>query len=389
MPKKLILEEDKEITKVYIKNLSEFLKKENRIIVNEGGTGSGKTVALAQLFITILLRERGGKLTIARKTFPALRATAMKDFYDQLKRFGLYREENRNKSEHTYIMRGNELDFVSVDSPIKIRSRRRNYLWLNEANEFTKEDYMQLSMRTDKQIFMDYNPSDQYHWIYDDIQTRKDCAIIRSTYKDNPFLPDELVKEIESWQGHDENYWKVYGLGLRGVSQNTIYTKYFLCDSIPEGAEIIYGLDFGFNVPTALVRIGIKDKECYIQELIYERGLTNQNLIGKLKELEIDGLIYADSAEPNRIEEISQAGFSIMSANKDVSKGIDTLKTIKKYITKESVNVLKEIKNYRYKVDKNGLMLDEPVKINDHGMDAIRYAVHTHLNQPIPSFEWL
>jgi phage terminase large subunit len=338
----------------------------------------------------ILLREKNVTITVARKTMPSLKSTAMKETINALKQINAYRVEWHNKSDHIYKYppTKSEIDFLSVDDPMRIRSRRRNYLWLNEGNEFTKEDYMQLSMRTDKMIFTDYNPSHQYHWIYDDIQTREDCVVIPSTYKDNPFLQEEIIKEIENWKGKDENYWRVYGLGMKGVIENIIYPNWKLCDTIPEG-EIIYGLDFGFNNPTALVKITIHDDDIYIQEMIYKSGMTNEDLIRELKRLNIEGIIYADSSEPQRIEEISRAGFYINPSDKDVKKGIDTLKSKNKYITKQSVNTIEEIKKYCYKADKDGKLMEEPVKINDHAMDATRYAVHTHLNLPAPGFEWL
>jgi phage terminase large subunit len=386
---KLTLEEDKNITKVFLKNLVEHQKKKNRIIDNEGGTGSGKTYALAQLFALILISGKNTELTIARKTMPALRATAMKDFINVLKEWDIYRKEWHNKSENTFIypITNSVVDFISVDEPMRVRSRRRNYLWLNEANEFNLEDYRQLSMRTDKQIFMDYNPSHQYHWIYDNVQTRGDCKMIHSTFKDNPFLQKELVKEIEGYSEVDKNYWRIYGLGLRGVAENIIYTHWQLCDDLPEGDKI-YWLDFGYNNPTSLGEISIRDNDIYCDEKIYERYLTNEDLIAKMEKIKIDKrqIIFADSEDPSRIKEIQKAGYNCIGTDKgkdSVSKGIDDLKSRKFYITKSSVNTLKEIKSYCWKVDSNGIISDtDPVKLNDHSMDGIRGAVFTYFRRP-------
>jgi phage terminase large subunit len=343
---------------------------------------------LAQLFSIILANENHCQLTIARKTLPALKATAMKDFFNVLRGLGMYFEEWHNKSDNTYHYGTNQVDFISVDEPTKVRSRRGNYLWLNEANEFSREDYNQLAMRTDKQIFMDYNPSHQYHWIYTDLQPRKDCIIIPSTYRDNPFLAPEIIKEIEYYKEVDQNYWRIYGLGLKGILENIIYSNWDLVDKIPEGAEIIDGLDFGYNNPTALIDVGIKDNEIYLDELIYESHLTNEALIQRMKDLKIKRLIYGDSSEPGTIEEIGNAGFSILPSNKDVTLGIKTLKSRKIHITKRSINIQKEIKGYGWKSDKDGKLLDEPIQLKNHAMDASRYAVHTHLTQPVPGAEW-
>jgi phage terminase large subunit len=254
---------------------------------------------------------------------------------------------------------------------------------MNEANEFSREDYQQLILRTTGQIYMDYNPSDQFHWIYEDVLTREDCTFIKSTYMDNPFLPAETVREIERLRTQDDNYWRVYGLGERGMSQATIYTHWQYIDRLPKEAdEHYYGLDFGFNNPTALVEIAERDQDIFAQELIYESGLTNSDLIKRLDDLKISkqSIIYADSAEPQRIEELKRAGYWVEPADKDVRKGIDTIKTRSFSITKSSVNLLKEVKSYKWK-EKDGQMLDEPVKANDHILDALRYGVHTHSKQ--------
>ena len=156
-------------TEVFQKNWKEYQEKKHRVVINEGGTGSSKTYSLAQLMIMILLKERNPQTTIVRNTFPALRATAMKDFFNILKGMGGYKEEWHNKSEYIYKWprTNSEVDFLSIDEPMRVRSRRRHYLWLNESNEFNEEDFQQLNMRTERQIFLDYNPSNQFHWIYD------------------------------------------------------------------------------------------------------------------------------------------------------------------------------------------------------------------------------
>ncbi len=385
-----------------------YQQKSHRIVINEGGTGSSKTYSLAQLFARILFEANGVQITIARKTFPALRATAMKDFFNVLKEWGIYNEAFHNKSENTYKNKNNEVDFISVDEPAKVRSRRRNYLWLNEANEFTVEDFEQLNMRTEKQIFMDYNPSHLYHWIYDRLQTREDCIVIPSTYLDNPFLSPELVKEIESYQGKDKNYWRIYVLGLKGIVEAIIYSHWKFCDALPESPDkVFYGLDFGYNNQTAFVKITEKDKRYYWEELLYERYLTNQDLCRKETEAAAEGkklgvlhqfvkdgkltyndVIYGDLSEPARIKEIKDAGFNIKPWLKSkVKDGIDIIKSKDFFITKESINVLKEAKSYCWK-EKDGKLLDEPVKQNDHLLDAGRGAILTSASMIEPKLTW-
>lgn len=310
----------------------------------------------------------------------------MRDFFNFLKEVKAYKEEWHNRSENIYKYKpsGTEIDFISVDEPIKVRSRRRNFLWLNEANEFKKEDYRQLSMRTDKQIFMDYNPSDLYHWVYD-LEKEENCVVIHSTYKDNPFLSPEIIKEIEGYKDKDQNYWRIYGLGLKGLAESLIYTHWEYCDKLPESYDrISYGLDFGYNNPSAIVRVVEKDDDYFWEEILYQSHLTNQELIGKMKELGIteNDEIYPDVAEPARIQEIKDAGFNIRETKKDVRPGIDFIKSKKLYIVKRSVNLAKELRSYSWKV-KDDKILDEPVAVNNHLCDAGRYAEYS-MNQGIP-----
>lgn len=371
-------------TKVFQKNLEAFNTPGIRFIVNQGGSRSSKTYSIAQLFIILMLQGEG-LLTIARKTLPALKGSAMRDFFEIMNNIGIYEEKQHNKTELTYGAGNQEVEFLSVDQPQKIRGRKRRKLWMNEANEFTYEDFQQLNIRTTEKIFLDYNPSDEFHWIYDQIVPRKDSVFIQSTYLDNPFLEVELRKEIERLKDVDPNYWRIYGLGEKGVSETTIYTHWQYCDSLPD-SENIMGLDFGFNHPTALTNVVIKDDNIYTHEKIYESGLTNQELIKKMDDLKISKqtYIYADSEDPSRIMEIRRAGYNIREAKKgkdSVKAGIDMIKAKKFYITKESTNGIKELKSYKWKT-KDDKILDDPIKLNDDFLDSVRYSVFTHLGRP-------
>lgn len=358
-----------------------------RLVVNEGGSRSSKTYSLAQMFFMKMLEEQNILISVVRKTTPALKATAYKDFLDVLRSNYVYNEDFHNKTEMTYKIGSNEIEFFSCDEPQKMRGRKRHYLWENEANELSYEDHKQLAMRTSKQIFMDYNPSETFHWIYDHVLTRSDVTLIRSTYKDNPFLEPEIIKEIERYKDTDENYWRIYGLGERGVPQATIYPTYFLIDKLPEDGEEIYGLDFGYNHPTSLCRIMLKDDEVYCEEVIYESGLTNSQLIKKMDSLDIkkNVIIYADHEDANRIKEISDAGYWIEKANKSVKDGIDSLITRKKHITKKSIHGIKEFQMYKWK-QKDERVLDEPVKLNDDFLDSLRYGVYSHITKQFIGF---
>ena len=368
------------MTQAKIKTTNVFHKAYNsdtRITCLQGGTRSSKSYSLAQLFIVKCLEDTGKTYTICRKTLPALKATAYRDMLQILKELDLYSEENHNKSELSYQLNGNLLEFISVDQPQKIRGRKRNCLWLNEANEFTYEDWQQLILRTTEKIYLDYNPSDPYSWIYDKVVVREDCTFIKSTYLANPFLDDDTVAEIERLKDLDPDYWQVYGLGEIGSVQTMIFRKFELVDEV-QGRLIGYGLDFGFtNSPSALVAVYQSDDNLYIKEMLYEKRLTNTDLANKLREFRIDrqSEIIGDSAEPKTIEEIYRQGFNIKPAKKGagIHLGIDIMRRYKLHITKDSLNAIKEFRGYKWATDKNGDVLNTPVKINDHLIDATRY----------------
>jgi len=201
-----------------------------RISVHQGGSSSAKTYNILIWFITKLLREDNKLLTIARKTLPALKKSAYRDFFTILNEQDMYDRSCHNKTELIYTFGNSAVEFVGLDDAQKKRGPRRDYLFINEANEITQEDWRQLSMRTKDKIVLDYNPSDEFHFIYDDIVTRKDCDFFQTTYKDNPFLDQSIVREIERYKHIDPNYWKIYGLGERGVSQSTIFHNWVMID---------------------------------------------------------------------------------------------------------------------------------------------------------------
>ena len=361
--------------------LQKNLNANTRIVVNQGGTRSSKTYSLAQLIILKALQEQGKVYTICRKTLPALKGTAYKDFFNILEEHNLYNPDKHNKSELTYKLNNNEIEFISVDMPQKIRGRKRHILWLNEANEFRFEDWVQLSLRTTENIYLDFNPSDPYSWIYDKVMNREDCTFIKSTYLDNPFLPDETIKEIERLKELDSNYWKIYGLGDMAQPTETIFRQFEICNNVPNESELIaIGMDFGYsNDPTAIVEVFKLNDNLYINELVYSKGLTNQDIAQRLRELDITRQteIIADSAEPKSIEELHRQNFNVKGAKKgadSINMGIDVLRRFKLHITKNSTNALNEFKYYKWLTDKNGHIVNKPAtNQQDHLIDAVRY----------------
>ena len=369
-----------------------------RIQVHQGGSRSGKTFSILQCIIELCHRNEnaGAVITIARKTFPAVRASVMRDFFQILEKEEIYDVNLHNKSEATYVLFGNLVEFISVDQPAKVRGRRRNLLFCNEATELDLEDWRQLIMRTTGIVggptaIIDYNPSDEFHWIYDEVIPREDAAFFQTTYKDNPFLPESVVMEIERFKEADENFWRVYGLGERGASQATVFTHWKEIDQIPnEFKPLNYGLDFGYtNDPTAIVQTFTDGHGFAVDELCYATRLTNSDISKVLRDSGVtrSDVIICDSAEPKSIDEIHAHGFNTHGARKgkdSVKNGIQFLHSRPLLVTARSVNVIKELRNYKWKEDKNGKQLNEPVDSFNHAIDAMRYAIT--FNQTNPNF---
>ncbi len=370
------------------KVFNHLIKSDKRIIVEQGGTRSGKTYnILLWLIFYYTERNTDKTITICRKSFPSLRASVMRDFFDILRNHDLYREEFHNKSSHEYHLNGNLIEFISLDQPQKIRGRKRNLLYINEANELFYEDWQQLIFRTDGRIILDYNPSESFHWIYDRVIPREDCDFYQTTYRDNPFLDEQIKNEIERLKETDEDYWRIYGLGERGMSRATIFQ--FGTSEIPQEAKLIsYGLDFGYtNDPSALVAVYQHGDNLYLDELLYRTGMTNRDLHHHLQSLGLDRRdeIFADSAEPKSIEELHRFGWNIKPTAKgqdSINAGIDILKRHKIFATSRSNNLIKELQNYKWTEDKNGNLLNKPIDVMNHALDASRYAVYNKLSKP-------
>lgn len=358
--------------------------------MHQGGTRSGKTWSLLNVLIELCYKNEnaGIVITIARKTFPALRASVMRDFFTILNNEDIYEPSQHNKSEATYMLYGNLVEFISVDQPQKVRGRKRDILFVNECNEISREDWRQLLLRTTNRTLIDYNPSDEYHWIYDDILEREDVAFFKTTYKDNPFLEQNVIDEIERFKETDENYWRIYGLGERGVNVAAVFPNWNEADEIPERAKLVaYGLDWGFtNDETAVVSVWKEDYSLYIKEHLYQTGLTNRDISMKLDVMELDRTpIICDSAEPKSIEELHRLGHNVKPAKKgpdSIRLGIDIMKRHKLFILNDSKNAQKEFRNYRWEQDKNGINLGKPRDHKNHIIDAVRYVCLNRIGTP-------
>ena len=374
---------DRKVSPVFLRNCEAYDNERYNVIANQGSTRSGKTYSITQLLISIIEKEKK-KISIVSKTLPHLKRGVLRDFKEIMYDWGLFEEKYFNRSELIYYFDDNSyIEFFSADNAAKLRGPGRDILFVNEVNLLSFEEWQQLIIRTREKSFCDYNPVEEFSWVYDQILTRSDCKFIKSTYLDNfAYLPPRQIEEIERMKDIDYNLWQVFGLGNVAKSTNVVYNNFKVDSNFPadNDSHVVYGIDFGFNHPTALVKINRVGRKLFVQEVLYESGLTTSDLVSKIKELAPDRIswIYGDSASPDRIQEIANAGFNIHPSNKSVLAGIDYLKQFEIIIHPESINLLKEIRFYSWKVDKNGNRLDEPVKYNDDALDALRYAALTH-----------
>ena len=368
------------------------LSNENRYLIMVGSAGSGKSESAGRKIYYRCMKEGNHRFLIMRKIRRTLQESVIKLMLELLNSTKtLYTFNKSDRLMTIYNPQGikSEILFEGLDDPEKIKSIKRiTSIWIEEMTEFTREDFMQLDLRLRgkteyyKQIMCSFNPLEsEAPWIKEDFfdNTKADSFIHHSTIDDNPFIDKEYFKVVDGIT--DPVYHKIYRLGQWAIARGIIYDNWDILDEFPEDFdEIIYGLDFGFNNPSALIKAGYKDDEIYLEEKLYEKSLTNNDLIEKIGEMVINknDEIYADSAEPARIEEISRAGFNIKPADKSVKDGIDRVKTYKLHIHKNSINLQNEIKTYKWKEDRNGKPMDEPVKFMDHLLDASRYSIYTY-----------
>ena len=358
-----------------------------RFRVHQGGTRSGKTFAVCQYIAYLLITEKTPlTISVIRKTLPALRGSVMRDLIQVLEEFEIYYNATHNKAENTIQYNGHLLEFLSVDEPQKIRGRKRNIAFLNEANELTVEDFRQINMRTEDFVIIDFNPSDPVHWIYEDIIPRDDCDTWITTYQDNLFLDEKLVFEIERMKERDPDYWSVYGEGQRAVySKRQIFSNWnfdLSYNDFPDFENVSLGIDFGFtNDPTAICLVAKQKDKLYVHELMYNTGKTNQDIANFLKAKNLNNtLSFADSAEPKSIMELRQMGCLVKEAKKgqgSVNAGISLLKEYDVYVSKESTNFQKEYHNYYWHEMKDGTIINKPMDRFNHLMDALRYSVYS------------
>ena len=385
-------------TRIFNKAFRPYLDNRSRYEIFYGGAGSGKSMFIAQRLVLRAMKEKGHKTLVVRKVAKTNRHSTFALIMAILRSWKVLGLFKVNKSDMEIgCLNGNQIIFAGLDDVEKLKSIAGiTDIWVEEASEITQEDFQQLDLRLRgkspwaHQITLTFNPVSALSWLkpfFFDTQ-RDNCVIHKSTYKDNRFLDDEYKKVIEDLKNQDHTYYQIYGLGEWGVLGNLVFHNYVFED-IPykeEDFDAVYqGLDFGFNHPSALVRVGFKDEELYVFDELYEKGLTNAELIQEVGRI-IDKRkqVTADSSEPARIKEFRQAGYNVVPSVKgtgSVKDGIDWLKRHKIHISKKCPNLLAEMQQYSYKKDKDGNVLDEPIEFKDDAIAALRYAIEPMRNQ--------
>jgi phage terminase large subunit len=355
------------------------LTKRKKVI--QGGTSAGKTFGILPILIDKAARTPMLEISVVSESIPHLRRGAMKDFLKIMKLTNRYVDAHWNRSLLTYTFaNGSYIEFFSADMDDKLRGARRNILYVNEANNVTFEAYLQLSIRTNKEIYIDFNPTQEF-WAHTEVVPQEDADFLILNYQDNEALDENIVKEIESAKekaktsSYWENWWKVYGLGQIGSLQGAVFNNWKQIDKIPKEAKLIgIGLDFGYtNDPTAIVEVYNWNGQRIINELCYRSGMLNTDIA---KILPSNVPIYADSSEPKSIEEIRRFGKTIRGVTKgkdSINYGIQVMQSQEYLVTSNSTNLIKELRGYIWDTDKSGTKLNKPIDYNNHGLDALRY----------------
>jgi phage terminase large subunit len=382
-----------QVTEVFAELHGAFLLSYFNVFVLEGGSRSSKTISIIQFWLWYAQINKGTpkRVVICRKVGVWIKTTVLFDFIKVLKAYGWYSDKAFNKTDKIYKLFDTEFWFVGLDDQQKLHGLTTDAFWINEAIEASKDDMDQLEMRCSGFGILDYNPSEEEHWIYENVCKRPDAKFIHSTMLHNAFLPDNMRRKILSYAPTEINYkngtadkikWEIYGLGKRAKIEGLIFESFEIVPDIPLWVKKRFtAIDFGYTFdPTAIVEIGILEAEnqFFIDELCYQTHMLSKDIIKKLKEVNDSREIISESADPRLVQEISNAGFNIHAVEKgagSVMAGLDKMKGMKLCITARSNNAIKEFKNYTYKQDKNMKWLNEPIDDFNHIIDASRYVV--------------
>ena len=382
---------------IYTSALEKIRRMKARIKIIPGGTSAGKTFSILPILADKCIKEPGLSVSIVAESMPVLRRGAMRDFLKIMKSTNRYIDVNWNRSNSIYnFSNGSFIEFFGVEDESKLRGARRNVLYINECNRVSEEVYTQLAMRTDKDIYLDYNPTGRF-WI-EAVKESFESEVLILTYKDNEALSESVKKFLESKLilSLSSDYWlnwcKVYLYGQQGVLEGVVFNNWSIIEHIPFEAELVgYGMDFGFtNDPSTCMAVYKYDKKIIIDEILCKKGLTNSEISSILKSENVKGQIIADSAEPKSIEELRRHGHSIFPAKKgpdSINAGINMMQQQPILITKRSINLKKNLENYCWKKDENGNSINSPIDAYNDCIDAARYLFINKLgHRGVPDF---
>ena len=357
----------------------------NSIIVNKGGTRSGKTWSTLQLILALANTVGGVVFSIVGETLPFLKRGAMRDFKTMLG--DGWEEDAWNATDKIYNMpTGSVVEFFSADNEGKVHGSSRDFLFINECYFVDWEIYRQLAVRTRRAVLLDYNPRSRF-WVDEWLIGKPNVALIQSTYKDNPFLTERQVKEIESYKDTDPNWWRVYGEGETGSVEGLVYANWATVREMPrECKREFWCIDFGFvNDPTAILHVKLSGGELWIDEIAYRTGMLNKDITDELHGagVPLNAPIVCDSAEQKSIAEINSVGgyhaVPVSKGRGSVVGGITAVQAYRLNVTQRSLGVIEELRNYSWRRDVNGNYINEPVDRFNHALDALRYGVTTFL----------
>lgn len=362
-------------------SINKILSLKRRIKIIQGGTSAGKTFGILPILIDKCAKEKGLEVSVVAETIPHLRRGALKDFLKIMRWTNRYFDDRFNKTLLRYeFANGSSIEFFSADDASKLRGARRDILYINECNNVTFESYNELAIRTKREVYLDFNPANEF-WVHKELKDEPDTDFIILTYKDNEALDESIVTQIEknrdkaATSSYWANWWRVYGLGEVGSLEGVVFNNWKEIDTIPKEAKLIgIGLDFGYtNDPTAAIEIYNYNGTRIVNELVYRTGMVNSDIA---KILPASVVIYADSSEPKSIEEIKRFGKTIKGVTKgkdSINYGIDVMQRQEYLVTKSSTNLIKELRSYCWDVDKQGVRMNKPIDHLNHAIDALRY----------------
>lgn len=383
-------------TKIFA-DINTAVQEGKRYIFLRGSSRSSKTTSAVQYIVVEALKTPNISITIARATQVSIKNTIMVDFLEILEQMNILHTGKLNKVDMTYSFpNGSMIRFVGLDDTTgRLRGLKSTIVLVDEYNTIDRNSWVQLDIRTEKYLIACYNPEVEEDFWGFDYEKKENSSLYISSWRDNPFLSQEIINSIMELKDIDYDLWQIYSEGKLVPPREKIFIQPETFSGVPTNIKSSYiGIDFGYGAdPCAVIRVDVSsDNKIYATELLYEHGLTNQDLIFRLNELGVSKSldIIGDSSEPKSIEEIRRAGFKIRGVKKgdgSVLFGIQKLRTFKIFVNELSANLITEFKGYKFKRDRSGRLTSTPEGA-DHLLDCLRYCVMEFVDKPKPSYSF-